>query len=122
MHPILLLLCLLLGCSFAEAQVTSGARWVTPAVTAPRVEFRTFDSKAAKTKVSFHIFTPEVYDSDKEGRFPVLYWLHGTGGGLSGIAPLSAFFGRAMRDGKIPPMLIVFPNGFAASKIGRAHV
>ena len=115
MNPILLLLCLLLGCSYAEAQVMSGARWVTPAVTAPRVEFRTFDSKAAKTKVSFHIFTPEVYGSDMERRLPVLFWLHGSGGGLQGIAPVAAWFDAAMRDGKIPPMLIVFPNGFAAS-------
>jgi enterochelin esterase-like enzyme len=89
--------------------------WVTPAVTAPRVQFRTFESLAAKTKVSYHVYTPAVYDEEPERRFPVLYWLHGTGGGLAGIAPLSAFFDRAMREGKVPPMLVVFPNGLAAS-------
>jgi S-formylglutathione hydrolase FrmB len=109
------LLLLLLDCCAAQAQVTPGARWVTPAVTAPGVEFRTFDSTAAKAKVSFHVFTPEVYQTETERRFPVLYWLHGTAGGLPGIAPLSAFFGRAMEEGKIPPMLVVFPNGTAAS-------
>lgn len=89
--------------------------WVTRAVDAPGVEFRTFESKAAKATVSFHVFKPEIFDKEKERRFPVLFWLHGTSGGLPGIAPLSRFLGDAMRDGKIPPMLIVFPNGRFAS-------
>jgi len=66
-------------------------------------------------KVSYHLYTPAIYDEEPERRFPVLYWLHGTGGGLAGIAPLSAFFDRAMREAKIPPMLVVFPNGLSAS-------
>ena len=89
--------------------------FVTPAVRAPRVEFHTFESKAAKTKVSYHIYTPEVYDTENERRFPVLYWLHGSGGGLQGIAPVSAWFDAAIREGKIPPMIVVFPNGLASS-------
>jgi poly(3-hydroxybutyrate) depolymerase len=89
--------------------------WVTRAVTAPRVQFRTFDSAAAKTKVSYHIYTPAIYDEEPERNFPVLYWLHGTSGGLAGVAPLSAFFDRAIREKKIPPMLVVFPNGLVAS-------
>jgi len=89
--------------------------WVTADVRAPRVEFRTFDSAAAKTKVSYHVYTPEVYDTDKDRRFPVLYWLHGTGGGAAGIAPVSAFFDQAIRNGKVPPLLVVFPNGMTES-------
>ncbi|MBM3888934.1 MAG: esterase family protein [Verrucomicrobia bacterium] len=89
--------------------------WVTAAVRAPRVEFRTFDSAAAKTKVSYHIYTQEVYDTEKERRFPVLYWLHGTGGGLAGVPKLAAHFDVAIRAGKTPPMLVVFPNGLATS-------
>ena len=56
-----------------------------------------------------------MYDTEKERKFPVLYWLHGTGGGVGGIAPLSALFDRAIREGKIPPMLVVFANGLASS-------
>ncbi len=82
---------------------------------APRVEFHTFESKAAKAKVSYHLYTPEIYDTEKERRFPVLYWLHGSGGGLAGIAPVSAWFDAATREGKIPPLLVVFPNGLASS-------
>lgn len=88
---------------------------VTPAVSAPRVEFHTFESAAAKAKVSYHLYTPEIYHAEKERRFPVLYWLHGSGGGLGGIAPVSAWFDAAIREGKIPPMLVLFPNGLAAS-------
>jgi enterochelin esterase-like enzyme len=65
--------------------------------------------------VSFHVYAPEVYQREKEQRFPVLYWLHGTGGGLGGIAPVSAWFDAAIRDGKMPPVLVVFPNGLATS-------
>jgi enterochelin esterase-like enzyme len=85
--------------------------WVTPVVRAPRVQFRTFDSVAAKTKVSYHIYTPEVYDTEKTRRFPVLYWLHGSGGGLPGVPQLVAHFDGAIRAGKTPPMLVVFVNG-----------
>jgi len=56
-----------------------------------------------------------VYDTEKELKFPVLYWLHGSGGGTGGILPLSAHFDRAIRMGKIPPMLVVFANGLASS-------
>ena len=94
---------------------TASAPWVTPAVRANRVERRTFESAAAKTKVSYHIYAPEVYDQEKDSRFPVLYWLHGSSGGLPGIKPLSEFFDDAIRKKKIPPMLVVFPNGLELS-------
>ncbi len=107
-----LLFALAFAVSIAQAQSPA---LVTPAVRAPRVEFHTFESQAAKAKVSYHVYTPEVYDTEKERRFPVLYWLHGSGGGLQGIAPVSAWFDAAIRQGKIPPMLVVFPNGLASS-------
>ncbi len=110
----LLLVSLFFIFSFSTSQAQSPA-FVTPPAHAPRVEFHTFESKAAKAKVSYHLYTPEVYDTEKERRFPVLYWLHGSGGGLQGIAPVSAWFDAAIREGKIPPMLVVFPNGLASS-------
>ena len=89
--------------------------WSLPEVKATRVQRRWFHSTVAKADVSFHIYTPEVYDADAVRRFPVLYWLHGTGGGSRGIAPLSMYFDRAIREKKIPPMIVVFPNGMATS-------
>ncbi|MCX6858036.1 MAG: alpha/beta hydrolase-fold protein [Verrucomicrobia bacterium] len=113
MNTIFVLL-LAVAFAFSIAQAQSPA-FVTPPARAPRVEFHTFDSKAAKAKVSYHLYTPEIYDTEKERRFPVLYWLHGSGGGLQGIAPVAAWFDAAIREGKIPPMLVVFPNGLASS-------
>jgi enterochelin esterase-like enzyme len=90
----------------------SGApQWVTPPVTAPRVRRETFDSAAAKAQVSYHIYTPEAYNTETDRRFPVLYWLHGSGGGLGGIAQLVEHFDTAVCAGKTPPMLVVFVNG-----------
>ncbi|MBX7122408.1 MAG: hypothetical protein K1X42_09795 [Opitutaceae bacterium] len=99
----------------AGAADEAATAWVTPAVSAPRLQFRTFDSAAAKAKVSYHIYTPEPYDTERERRFPVLYWLHGTGGGLPGIAQLAERFDATFRAGKTPPMLVVFVNGLATS-------
>jgi enterochelin esterase-like enzyme len=108
----ILALALLPGCvPLLAATNQPGPQWVTPAVSAPRLQHRTFDSAAAKTKVSYHIYTPETYDTATERRFPVLYWLHGSGGGMPGIAPLVAHFDAAIRAGKTPPMLVVFVNG-----------
>lgn len=89
--------------------------WKTPPMKAARVQYQTFESTAAKTTVSFHVYMPEAYDKDKDRRFPVLYWLHGSSGGLAGIKPLSEFFDDAIRKEKIPPMLVVFPNGLELS-------
>lgn len=102
--------------------------WVSPSVEAPRVRQCVFESAAARTKVSYHVYTPEAYDAEPSRRFPVLYWLHG-GGGSGGaavvrhVAPTAERFDRAIRDGKIPSMLVVFPNGLDSlwvdSKDGR---
>lgn len=85
--------------------------WVTPVINAPRVSFHTFDSPAARTKVSYHLYTPAAYDRDPNRRFPVVYWLHGSGGGLPGIRALAARFDAAIEAGRAPPCLVVFVNG-----------
>ena len=111
MKRTLTLLTALLLTSLAALNAQEAARWVLPEVDAPRVQRVLFESKAAGRQTSCHVFTPPVYEAGKGQRFPVLYWLHGTGGGLPGIPQLSAFFDRAIQDGHIPPMLVVFPNG-----------
>lgn len=99
----------------AAAAQEAAPQWVTPAVRAPRLEHRTFPSRAAGTAVSYHLWTPEVYDTEPDRRFRVLYWLHGSGGGQAGLRPLVAHFSAAVRDGTIEPLLVVFPNGLAES-------
>jgi enterochelin esterase-like enzyme len=99
----------------SDAAAASGSQWITPRVTGPGLSFVTYESDAAQAQASFHIYTPPQYEAEKGRRFPVLYWLHGTGGGLRGIAPLAAHFDAAIAGGKIAPMIVVFPNGLSES-------
>lgn len=85
--------------------------WITPAVEGPGLTFRTFWSKAAGTEVSFHIYTPPAYNAEPARRLPVVYWLHGSGGGLAGIPRLAALVDKAIATGAAPPFLMVFVNG-----------
>ena len=89
--------------------------WTTPPVNASGVQYRTFQSANAGATVSFHVWLPPQYQSMPTARFPVLYWLHGSGSPIAGIPWVSSWFGNAMAQGKIPPMLVVFPNGMGAS-------
>jgi enterochelin esterase-like enzyme len=85
--------------------------WVTPAVAAPRVSQGFFDSQAGGVRVSYHVYLPAQYETDPQRRFPVVYWLHGSGGGVAGIRPLSQFADAAIAAGKVQPFIIVFVNG-----------
>jgi CubicO group peptidase (beta-lactamase class C family)/enterochelin esterase-like enzyme len=114
----LLLFLLCVESSQAQPSTTSAAprselAWVTPEVNAQRVSFHTFFSDAVKGKVSYHLYTPNAYDRETDRRFPVVYWLHGSGGGLAGIAKVAAHFDAAIEAGKTPPCLVVFVNGLA---------
>lgn len=83
-----------------------------PETESPRVARVVIESEAIGESVSCYVFTPEIYDREPERRFPVLYWLHGGGGSSPGAAvQLARRYGAAMREGKIPPMILVFPNG-----------
>jgi len=94
-----------------SAYPVSADEWVTAAAVTTRAEYRIFLSKAAGRPVSYHVYLPPAYATEPARRFPVLYWLHGSGAGISGVVPLCQFFGDAIDSGKIPPMIIVFPNG-----------
>ena len=77
----------------------------------PGVSLQTFRSEAQGASVSFHIYVPPAYAANPDRRFPVVYWLHGSGGGVPGIPQLAANFDQAIRAGKAPPFLVVFVNG-----------
>ena len=97
----------------AELDEAAGRAWVTPEIKAPGVSFHTFESAAAKATVSYHLFAPAAYDRQPDRRFPVVYWLHGSRGGLPGIPKVAALFAAAIEAGKLPPCLVVFVNGLA---------
>lgn len=46
--------------------------WTTTAISAPRVQYRSFSSVIARATVSYHVYTPPQYDNDAARRFPVL--------------------------------------------------
>jgi enterochelin esterase-like enzyme len=85
--------------------------WVRQAVTGPGLAYKTFRSAAVGADVSYHVYTPPAYATEPTRRFPVVYWLHGTGGGEGGLAQLAKLFDDAIRARKVPPMIVVFPNG-----------
>lgn len=85
--------------------------WVTKAVSAPRVTHHVFTSKSAKAEVSYHLYRPATYEAEGNRRVPVVYWLHGSGGGLPGIPSVAKRFDAAIEAGKLPPCLVVFVNG-----------
>ena len=87
--------------------------WVTRRVEAPRVSFYTFTSQAAKAEVSYHVYTPPAYDGSESVRFPVLYWLHGTEGGVNHIRPVARMFHDAIHTKNVPPLIVVFVNGLS---------
>jgi S-formylglutathione hydrolase FrmB len=89
----------------------AGLQWVTPTVAGPGLSFHIFYSRAAETEVSFHVYAPNAYEAEPDRRLPVVYWLHGSGGGVAGVSRLSALSGQAVAAGRTPPFLIVFING-----------
>ncbi len=93
------------------ARAGGAPAWVTPAVTASGVTRQVFNSAAVGAPVSYHVYRPPAYSAQPQRRFPVLYWLHGAGSVLTGIATVSGLFDAAIAAGRIPPLLIVFPNG-----------
>ena len=111
----------------ATSPATTAIAWVTPQAQATGVKFMTYSSSAARSRVSYHVYTPPTYNQSRTQRFPVLYWLHGTGTPYQAIPFVAGTFDAAIRAGKIPPMLIVFPNGldhgqFANSKDGKQPI
>ena len=104
---LLALLLLPLAASAQEAPT-----WVLPDTDAPHLQRVLFESPSAGTTVSCYLFTPESYATSPDRRYPVLYWLHGSGGSSPGsAAQLALRYHQAMQAGKLPEMLIVFPNG-----------
>lgn len=98
--------------SIAEQRQEVRLSWVTPVVQVKGVEHATFFSTTANNMVSYHIYRPPTYQEDAGKRFPVMYWLHGgsPGPGTEGIPALTAYFDKAIQDGLIPPMIIVYPH------------
>jgi enterochelin esterase-like enzyme len=91
--------------------------WVDPDQTVPQgTEYQTFFSKTIHGEVSYVVYLPPDYQQDKGTRYPVMYYLHGSGGTpRSGARAIAERLDRAIRAGKASPMIVIFVNGLAGN-------
>ena len=103
------------------ADMLPGISWVNDFTSSiPGVTHNTYFSDSMQRKIGYAVYVPPVYGfnpasgdtANKEERYPVIYWLHGKGGGESmGFdIRLFNFFHQAVIEGKIRPALLVCPN------------
>lgn len=74
-----------------------------------------YDSKSLGTHRQVRVYTPPGYSSDK--KYPVLYLLHGIGGNdreWIQACHADTVIDNLLAEGKIQPMIMVFPNGNAS--------
>jgi enterochelin esterase-like enzyme len=77
-----------------------------------KVETVEYDSKSVGTKRKLVVYTPPGYT--KDGKYPVLYLLHGAGGNESNWTRAGAadvILDNLLADKKLVPMIAVMPNG-----------
>jgi endo-1,4-beta-xylanase len=92
------------------------ASWLDPDKSEPAgTHYRTFTSPLAGGEVSYLVYLPPSYESQPAARYPVVYWLHGLGGGPGSGAPFVAQLDAAIRAGKAPAMVAVLVNGMRDS-------
>ena len=84
--------------------------WVKPPIEAIHTTYHTFQSKIVGGPVSYLIYLPAGYETSGK-RYPVMYWLHGRGGGQQGIPGFAERLTKAIEAAKAPPMIAVFVNG-----------
>jgi endo-1,4-beta-xylanase len=94
----------------------SKAEWLDSDRAAPNgTQYRTFTSKVLGWEVSYLVWLPPGYEGGTK-RYPVIYWLHGMGanqrGGAQMFVPQVA---AAMKDGTLPPCIVVLVNGMVRS-------
>jgi enterochelin esterase-like enzyme len=93
----------------------SEPKWLMPVVEGPNLHYKTFDSAAAREKVSYLLYLPPGYDTATARRYPVVYWLHGIGGSQQGVPQMAQRLTKAIEEKKTPPMIMVFVNGMIRS-------
>ena len=103
--------------SYAEQslaqQTPREVKWVNPDIqTMDGLSHRILKSNALERDVGYVVWTPAGYVQNTEKRYPVLYFLHGLGGNeTSDAASFAGIVASAIKDGLLPPLICVFPNG-----------
>jgi len=85
--------------------------WVNPKLPeGPGLTHFVLASKALGHDVGYVLWKPAGFDAAR--RYPVLYFLHGSGGTESAdAAGFSGWVAKGIAKGLIPPVIVVFPNG-----------
>jgi endo-1,4-beta-xylanase len=109
--------CVTLHCWFAGAGARAAEEkpvsWVNPKLPGgPGLTHHILESKAMGHAVGYVVWTPKDYDASGKTRYPVIYFLHGMGGNESADSGgFSGVVAKGMREGHLPPVICVFPNG-----------
>src|SRR5438552_8696951 len=77
-----------------------------------------YDSKTLGTRRAMRVYTPPGYAAER--KYPVLYMLHGLGNTSTEWmqrARAPQIVDNLLADGKIQPMIIIFPSGDAAATV-----
>jgi endo-1,4-beta-xylanase len=73
------------------------------------IQHGTFHSAMLKTDVGYNICLPPQYETEKQQRFPVIYYLHGYEGNESSFLDYAKYWRDAVK--KFGPAILVFVNG-----------
>jgi enterochelin esterase-like enzyme len=68
----------------------------------------------------YYVYTPPGYATDRKGRYPVLYLLHGytdDASAWTAVGRAHVILDNLIAQGKVKPMLIVMPLGYGAPEI-----
>ena len=98
-------------------------KWANPIISDKGVlGHHIMQSKALGNEVGYNVWLPGEYFQDTKKRFPVIYFLHGLGGNeTSDAASFSRMVSKAIRNGLIPPVICVFPNGGTSLYLGEVE-
>jgi enterochelin esterase-like enzyme len=100
----------------AQGKKFPKAEWVDSNRTEPNgTKYKTFASKVLGADVSYLVYLPPGYDKEAK-RYPVIFWLHGLGGGQRGGATnFVPHVDAAIRKGALPACIVVLVNGMVNS-------
>lgn len=86
--------------------------WVDSDHSVPEgILYKTFHSATIDGDVSYLVYLPPEYEKNPDTRYPVLYELHASGGTPKGGIDIARRLDKAIRAGRVDPMIVVMPNG-----------
>jgi enterochelin esterase-like enzyme len=75
----------------------------------PKLAKDSLQSAQMENALKYYVYLPDAYETEESAHFPVIYWLHGSGGWPPGaLNMLSGRFHGAIMAQKIPPAIVVF--------------